>query len=374
MVWKTSLFALGLTAAAAFVPENAAAKDCFILVHGHSSNDYSQDPIPADPAGSNAGGYNYWRTDEGDFIRSVTQNGAANHGVVRWNSSDANHKAYWQSDVLASVLAQILSITAGTGDYYTHAGQCSATDRFVVIAHSQGAQVMTYINANAYAGARFYNKGIVTADGATLSATTLASATTVPLPFDVVMSKISALITIGGAINGTQGMDIVCSGGAVGALAQALIGSGCTPSLQTLAQYNPSSNSGTTMLRPTFHLGGTGSFPMPLTASSALLGGEDDGTVNLASQMNCAGSPTRDLESDLREYSFGVFATFTCSNANKRHSNTFNVGTFDQDHQSERGYKAGNVAHDTGAADALSCGANMDMSRAIPSCMAAGKI
>jgi hypothetical protein len=243
-----------------------------------------------------------------------------------------------------------------------------------VIAHSQGAQVMTYINANAYPGARFYNKGIVTADGTTLTAATLASAPTQPLPLDAAMSKITALLTIGGAINGTQGMDIVCSNGVNAALAQQVVGAGCTPSLQTLAQYNPSTNSGTKMLKPTYHLGGTASFAMPLTASSVLLGGEDDGTVNLASQMNCAGSPTRDLESDLREYAFGVAITFTCSNANKRHSNTFNVATFDQNHESERGVKTGTVAHDSGAADALTCGANLDMSRAIPSCIAAGKI
>lgn len=372
MLSKTCLLTFALSAAATVLPGTAEAKDCFILIHGHTkSGDPSQDPIGADVAGTNASGYNYWRTANGDFISNVTQNGAENHGVIRWNASE-DHKAYWQADVLASVVAQMLSITAGNGDYYTHPGQCSASDRFVVVAHSQGAQVMAYINANAYPGAPFYNKGIVTADGATLTATTLLSATTVPLPFDAAMSKVSSVVTLGGAINGTQGMDIVCSNGPQAPLAKQILGAGCTPSLRTLAQYNPSAYSGTTMLKPTFHFGGTASFAMPLTASSAFLGGEDDGTVNLASQMNCAGSPTRDLESDLREYTFGVLVKFTCNNANKRHANTFNVGTFDQDHESERGVKTGTVAQDTGAASALNCGIGLDMSRAIPSCVSAG--
>ncbi|MFT3927732.1 MAG: hypothetical protein QM778_34715 [Myxococcales bacterium] len=377
MLFKTSLLALGLCAAASALPQSAAAKDCFILVHGHTrAADTTQDPIGVDPNAPNsvAYGYNYWRTTNGDFIQSVTQNGLANHGVIRWNAYDGPHKAYWQADVVASVVAQLISITSGQGDYYSHAGQCSASDRFYVVAHSQGAQVMTYINANAYPGARFYNKGLVTADGATITASTLAGAATTALPLDTAMSKITALITIGGAINGTQGMDIVCTNGASKALAEQVVGAGCTPSLQTLAQYNPSANSGSKMLKPTYHFGGTASFAMPLTASSALLGGEDDGTVNLASQMNCAGSPTRDLESDLREYAFGVAVTFSCNNLNKRHSNTFNVGTFDQDHESERGVKTGTVAQDTGAADALNCGTNLDMSRAIPKCVASGSL
>ncbi len=346
--------AFGL-AASALTPNLAEAADCFILVHGNKA-----DNLYADRAKALA----YWTAD-GDFTQAITggATGAGHYAIVGWNSSTSMAIPFWHPDAAGQVASQIVAIEAGQGDGISHTRQCTAGDNFYVVAHSQGAQVMTYINGNAKATDPNANAVINAID-----VSTTAGAVRSYAPFSSAMSKVTAVITVGGAINGTQGMDNVCNGGLDAALL-AVMGKTCVKSLQTYSQYNPSSFTGSSMYRPMYSLGGHGTTPISL----AVLSGEDDGVVNLASQMNCTGSPSRDLEKDLKEWWFGVAVTFTCNSANKRHANNFNLASVNITHNAEVGAASGTFSHEMNAAGVLNCGNGKNVPNTIAACLSLTK-
>lgn len=347
MSLKLPFLAFALTIPA-FLPSEAQAADCFILVHGNQSGNAATDPSVA---------LNYW-TSDGNFAEAVT-GGTANYGIVSWNSSNSNAIPFWHPDAAGSVANQLVKIEGGQGDGYSHARQCAAGDKFYVVAHSQGAQVMTYINGNAKASDPNSNTVIAAKDLNQVSTAQRSYA-----PFSVAMAPVVSVISVGGAINGTEGMDDVCNGGLDAALLS-LVGKTCVPSLQTYTQYNASSFTGPGLYRPMYSLGGYGTTPISLTT----LTGEDDGVVNLASQMNCAGSPQRDLENDLKEWSYGMWVSFTCNSANKRHTNNFNLASINITHNKEVTAPTGDWTHKMNAAGVLACGDKKNVPATIRACL-----
>ena len=347
-------FCVGLAlASAAVLPQAARAKDCFILVHGHTDVDATE------PGSTKA--FDYWKRD---FIKNLTSNFVANYGVVKWDASDASANAFWEPVASKVVAQQILQIASGLGDSFPgHEHQCESGDRAFVVAHSQGAQVLTYIDGNAYQGAPYYNASIV-AD----TQSQIASATLEAAPFSEAMAKVTAIFSLGGAINGTEGMDEYCQ------LASSSTFSGvfkrCIPSLQTYAQFNPRTYTGSTLLKPMYALGGWSHLDGVMGATSMTLDGQDDGVVNLASQMNCAGSPQRDLEEDLTERGMWNDIKFRCNRYNKRHtSNSFNLASIDLNHEEERDSTGASFPHASNGQDVLTCGGNKDMAGTIASCI-----
>jgi len=387
----TLALAAGL-AIPALAPNVAEAADCFILVHGNKGENLYANPAEA---------VKYWSELNGastptNFINVVTA-GTAHYGIVRWNSTTSTFIPFWHDEAAGEVARQIEKIqlnktvngsgnaTAApgqlVGDGFAHDRQCVVGDKFYVIAHSQGAQVMTYINGNSKSTDPNFNKSHIAFD-ATRDARDLTPvkdakgnivsyklySNTKSAPFSSIMTKVTAVITIGGAINGTEGMDDVCNGG-LDATLLSLVGKTCVPSLQTYARYNPSSFTGPSMLRPTYNLGGYGDTPISYTT----LTGEDDGVVNLASQMNCVGDPTRDLENDLKEWWYGVTVHFTCNGANKRHSNSFNLATINITHNAEVTAAiptfGSSWTHNMKAASVLNCGDGKNVPETIRACL-----
>jgi hypothetical protein len=337
-------FALVLTASA-FAPGRAHAADCFILVHGNRSTDTSLNPSDV---------VNYWP----DFADSVT-GGTANYAYVYWNSKNADAIPFWHPDAAGAVASQLIDITDGDTDGISHARQCASTDTFYIVAHSQGAQVLTYMNGNAYSGAPNLDTVIDAMDLGDIG-----TADEYYAPFSTALGRVTAIFTVGGAINGTEGMDDVCDGGWDSWFA-GLFGATCVPSLQTFTSYNPSSFTGSTLYRPMYAIGGYAN-----GITSPMLTGEDDTIVNLASQMNCAGSATRDLEDDLTERNFWNSILFRCNRYYKRHtSNSFNMASIDIDHDEEREGLGGSWTHTMGAEDVLSCGNGLDVPETIAACM-----
>jgi len=362
MSFKSTILAIGL-AAGALAPSVAEAADCFILVHGYKS---------ADDLSNKTKALQYWTTN-GDFTTAVTS-GTANYAIVGWNSRDF---PFWHPNGAGAVASQINAIQTGLGDAAPsasapHARQCKATDKFYVVAHSQGAQVLTYINGNAKASDPNLNTVVNTTDVNTLiramDPRNAEYALRQSAPFATIMGKVTSVITVGGAINGTEGMDYICNGGLDAAVAAA-VGKTCVKSLQTFTQYNPSSYTGPSMYRPVYALGGYGTTPISLTT----LTGEDDGVVNLASQMNCTGSPFRDLENDFKEWAYGIAVTFTCNSANKRHSNHFNLASVNITHNAEVTNPSGTWTHNMSAAGALNCGNGKNVPNTIAACLSLTK-
>jgi len=348
------------------------ASDCYILIHGHGINgtsmvDDNGQPkqhaldywLEADEAVANVDG-----RQAGDYIEDLRGNG--HYGIVGYDATDGSG-AYWGPALAGTVAQQISQITSGQHDNFVHGNQCNSTDDFYIVAHSQGAQVVTYIAGNTDINDPFQNEVIDTDitqaglnnsdyhcdDGIVdefdtcyyenVQVTNLANAfngaATQTALFDVAMAPITAIFTVSGAINGTEGTDRLCNGTWLDdQLAELLFtGRQCEDvlSLQTLEIYNPSTYTGQSLSVPIYHLGGIGAFPLYLSLSSTKLNGDDDGYVNLASQMNCAGSAKRQLQATLKEYRWGS-TYFTCDNNNKRHFNSYNLLLTDDDHDSSK--------------------------------------
>jgi hypothetical protein len=337
----------------------AFASNCFILVHGNMKTDSSDMSSKANRDAL----WQYWN-QTGSFPDVVTQK-TAHYAMVGWDSKNADGYPYWHSRAAGSVAQQILSITNGGGDIFTgteyaHPRQCQTGDKFYLIAHSQGAQVVTYMNGNAYAGAPNLDTAIDAMD-----LNQLASAPRVSAPFSTALARIAVIFTLGGAINGTEGMDEVCGNVAAAAIVAVFDGKYCETSLQTYDAYNPSSFTGSTLYRPMYAFGGTAT-----TYTSALLTGEDDGTVNLASQMNCAGSAKSDMYSDLTLKDCFYNTTFRCNRYNKRHvSNSFNLASVDIEHTNEALAPSGTFSHNMAAMDVLPCGDTMNAPNTIAACL-----
>jgi len=337
----------------------ALASKCFIMVHGHGVS-------------SSAEAQNYWSNNNfseynGDnFMDDLLQSGD-NYGLTYYNSSDGAGLEYWRNEAAGEIARQIATIKTGSGDGYTHAEsgtQCAANDTFFVIAHSQGGPEMMYIAGNAITGSPSYNTAYNSSSNA------------VTVDFESAMDNVEAIFSMGGSITGTEGADRICNGSWIEYLIGELAFGGCNDSVkwqQTSDSYTVRNQIGSNLAVPYYVLGGWDAFPGIASASSLLLGGDDDGYINLASQMSCSGSATRNLYNDLKTYNhfLGIkygSATYECSDSNKGTPRTYNAFSLEEDHDSERnGGK--NSPSNKSIPNGLDCGSG-NMASRISSCTA----
>lgn len=394
---------LSLLLAGLLSTASAAAENCYILVHGHGVEGHIKQQLDSQgqlrqPA------LDYWSDayfDEyqsGDFIAQLRADGG-HYGVVGYNSTDEGELPYWHDRTAGEIARQMIAIRGGAGDGYQHPDQCTADDTFWVVAHSQGATQMVYIAGNAVPGSPYYNRAYTQMDSntetrsreectsswwggescetitETVNVAGLDEGSAVSVDFDSAISGIAAIITTGGAITGTEGADRVCNGNWFdNAINDAFLGKTCSGVryLQTNDIYAVRNYIGTNLAAPLFTIGGYAAFPGMESASSGMLNGEDDGYINLASQMNCTGSAKRNLYSDLHEYEtfLGVAygsPIFTCDNDHKGTARSYNLASLHTDHDAER--NGGRLAPDyTGVPDGLGCGVGKNSAGRIAAC------
>ncbi|MFC6634582.1 hypothetical protein [Microbulbifer taiwanensis] len=394
---------LSLLLAGLLTTASATAENCYILVHGHGVEGHIKQR-PDNQGRLHQPALDYWSEayfDEyqgGDFIAQLRADGG-HYGVVGYNSTDEAGLPYWHDSTAGEIARQILTIRSGAGDGYQHADQCRADDTFWVVAHSQGATQMVYIAGNAVPGSPYYNRAYSQMDSSTETRTSEACTTSwwggkncetvtetvnvagldegnaVTVDFDGAIDGVAAILTTGGAITGTEGADRVCNGNWFdNAINDAFLGKSCAGVryLQTNDVYAVRNYVGTNLAAPLYTIGGYAAFPGMEGASSAMLNGEDDGYINLASQMNCAGSAKRNLYSDLHEYEtfWGVAygsPIFTCDNDHKGTARSYNLASLHTDHDAQR--NGGLLAPDyTVIADGLGCGAGKNSAGRIAAC------
>jgi hypothetical protein len=343
-----------------------AANNCYIMVHGHGTAGNINTPS-SQPA------LEYWRDSyfsqyQGrDFLASLLGTDD-NYAIVGYDSTDNSGYPYWRDETAGDIARQMVAVKQGQGDGYNHDQaddtQCTADDNFWVISHSQGAQQMIFMAGNASAGSPYYNTAFNAAGSA------------VDVPYKAAFDNVLAIFTLGGAIGGTEGSDRVCNGSWLDSLINAaFLGQNCNPSvewLQTNDSYLARNLIGSNLAAPVYTMGGYKSFPGLQGASAGLLTGEDDGYINLASQMSCAGSPKRNLWDDLNEYKtfFGIAygsPKFKCNNSNKGTPRTYSMASIYTDHDAER--NAGISAPDYANIDGgLTCGNGLNMAGRIAAC------
>ncbi len=345
--------------------QSALAENCYIMVHGHGTNGTIK-------SGSNQPALDYWRSSHfseyngSDFLAYLVGPND-NYGIVGYNSTDEAGYPYWRNETAGEIARQIIAIKQGNGDGYIHdqAGtQCNANDDFWVVSHSQGAQQMTFISGNAISGSPYYNTAF-NANGSAVS-----------VSYSSAMNGILGVFTTGGAISGTEGADRVCNGNWLDSLINAaFLGKDCNDSvkwMQTNEAYLARNLIGTNLAAPMYVMGGYKSFPGVEGASAGFLTGEDDGYINLASQMSCSGSPKRNLWDDLNSYKtfLGIAygsPTYRCNNANKGTPRTYNMASVYTDHDAERN---GGIAYPdyTNIENGISCGNGRNMAARIGIC------
>lgn len=365
-VIKTLIKGLFVSAALLGGASQAAADNCYIMVHGHGTQGNVQ-------SGSNQPALDYWNSynfsqySGSNFINELLGSSNDNYGVVGYDSTDESGHPYWRNETAGEIARQIAAIKQGNGDGYNHPQantQCAANDNFWVVSHSQGAQQMMYIAGNALAGSPNYN-------------TAYAASGSVNVDFDGAISGISGIFTMGGAITGTEGADRLCNGNWLDSLINlAFLGKDCNPSvqwLQTNESYAVRNYIGSNLGAPLYVMGGYKSFPGIQGASAALLSGEDDGYINLASQMSCEGSGKRSIESDLNSYKkfFGISygsPTFRCNNGGKGTPRTYNMASVYTDHDAERNAGISSPSY-TSIENGITCGNGRNMAGRIDSCL-----
>lgn len=342
-----------------------AADNCYIMVHGHGvqGNVKSATNQPALDA---------WRTahfsqyEGSDFLDDLLEAGD-NYAIVGYDSTDEGGYPYWRDETAGEIARQMISIKAGNGDGYVHEHpntQCSANDNFWVVSHSQGAQQMMWISGNAVSGSPYYN-------------TSFNNAGAVSVNYASAMNGILGVFTLGGAITGTEGADRVCNGNWLDSLINAaFLGRDCNDSvkwLQTNDSYAVRNYIGSNLAAPVYTMGGYKGFPGFEGASSGFLEGEDDGYINLASQMSCAGSAKRDVYSDVNTYNtfFGVrygSPTFRCNNSNKGTPRTYSMASVYTDHDAQRNAGIANP-DSTSIENGITCGSRSNMAGRINDCI-----
>ena len=352
--------------ALAFGAAQAMADNCYIMVHGHGTNGTIK-------SGTNQPALDYWSSYNfseyagNSAITELLSGSTDNYGVVGYNSTDQAGYPWWRNETAGEIARQIISIRQGNGDGYNHPEantQCSANDTFWVVSHSQGATEMMYIAGNALPGSPNYNTAYTASSG-------------VSVDFNAAISGIAGIFTLGGAITGTEGADRVCNGNWLDSLINAaFLGQDCNPSvawLQTFDSYAVKSYIGSNLAAPVYVMGGYKGFPGLEGASSALIEGEDDGYINLASQMSCAGSGKRHLESNLNDYNYflGIrygSPTFRCNDSNKGTPRTYNMASVYTDHDAERNAGIKYPSY-TNIEDGITCGNGRSMAGRINSCL-----
>ena len=354
-----------LGSALAFGATQAFAANCFIMVHGHGTDGTIK-------SGSNQPALDYWSSYNfseysGSNLISELTSGNDNYAIVGYNSTDAAGFPWWRDETAGEITRQIISIRQGNGDGFTHPEgntQCSKNDTFWVVAHSQGATQMMYMAGNSIPGSPHYNQSF-TASGPVVA------------DFDTAINGLAGIFTLGGAISGTEGADRVCNGDWFDSLINlAFLGQNCNPSvayLQTYYDYTVKPQIGSNLGAPVYVMGGYKGFPGLEGASSAMLEGEDDGYINLASQMSCAGSGKRHIESDLNDYNYflGIqygSPTFRCNDSNKGTPRTYNMASVYTDHDAERNAGIKYPSY-TNIEDGITCGNGRSMAGRIDSCL-----
>ncbi|USD22105.1 hypothetical protein MJO52_02915 [Microbulbifer variabilis] len=388
---------------AAMVGTSAAvAENCYILVHGHGVEGHTtstaSDGSLVQPA------LDYWSETYFDeyknssFIDQLLISGG-NYGVVGYNSTDEGELPYWHDKTSGEIARQIIQIRSGAGDRFEHENQCSADDTFWIISHSQGAAQMMYIAGNAVEGSPYYNRAYNQYDTDTevqdvkkcsttwwgskscktvseeVQVASLSDTNAVTVDFDSAISGVAAIFTTGGAITGTEGVDRICNGTWYDEVINDLFfGRECAAVryMQTNDIYTVRNYVGTNLGAPVYTIGGYAGFPGAESVSSALLNGEDDGYINLASQMNCSGSGKRSLWSNLKQYDtfMGIAygsATFSCDNDNKGTARSYNLASIYTDHDAQR--NGGILSPDyDGIPDGLNCGVGKNSAGRIAAC------
>lgn len=338
-----------------------AADNCYIMVHGHGTQGTNK-----------AEARDSWRTSHfsqynGSDFMSHLLGPTDNYAIVGYDSTDESGYPYWRDETAGEIARQMVSIKQGNGDGLVHDEantQCSASDDFWVVSHSQGAQQMIFMAGNAVSGAPYYNTSF-TASGSAKS-----------VPYSDAFDGILGIFTMGGAMGGTEGADRVCNGNWLDALINmAFLGKDCNPSvewLQTNDSYLARNYIGSNLAAPVYAMGGYKSFPGIEGASAGFLTGEDDGYINLASQMGCAGSPKRNLWDDLNQYKtfFGIAygsPKFRCNNSNKGTPRTYNMASVYTDHDAERNGGINSPSY-TNIENGMSCGNGKNMAGRVASC------
>ncbi len=344
----------------------AAADNCYIMVHGHGTQGNVKN-------GTNQPALDYWRSAnfsqyQGSSFFSDLLSGGDNYAIVGYDSTDGSGYPYWRNETAGEIARQIISIKQGNGDGYIHpesGTQCSASDDFWVVSHSQGSQQMMFISGNAISGSPYYN-------------TAFTSSGSVSVDYSGAMNGVLGIFTLGGAITGTEGADRVCNGNWLDSLINmAFLGKDCNDSvkwLQTNDSYAVRNYIGSNLAAPVYVMGGYKGFPGFEGGTSAFLNGEDDGYINLASQMSCSGSGKRNLWSDLNTYKtfLGIkygSPTYRCNNSNKGTPRTYNMASVDTDHDAERNAGIGSPGY-TSIQNGLSCGNGKNMAGRIDACTA----
>jgi hypothetical protein len=355
-----------LGSALAFGTAQAMADNCYIMVHGHGTNGTIK-------SGTNQPALDYWSSYNfseyagNSAITELISGSSDNYAVVGYNSTDEAGYPWWRDETAGEIARQIISIRQGNGDGYIHPEantQCAANDTFWVVSHSQGATEMMYIAGNALPGSPNYNTAYTASSG-------------VSVDFNAAISGIAGIFTLGGAITGTEGADRVCNGNWLDSLINAaFLGQDCNQSvawLQTFDSYAVKNYIGSNLAAPVYVMGGYKGFPGFEGASSALIEGEDDGYINLASQMSCAGSGKRHLESDLNDYNYflGIqygSPIFRCNDSNKGTPRTYNMASVYTDHDAERNAGIKYPSY-TNIEDGITCGNGRSMAGRINSCL-----
>ena len=352
--------------ALAFGASHAAADNCYIMVHGHGT-DGSFKSGTNQPALDYWSNYNFSEYAGNSAITELIAGSTDNYAIVGYNSTDEAGYQWWRDEAAGEIARQIIAIRQGNGDGYIHPEantQCAANDTFWVVSHSQGATEMMYIAGNALAGSPNYNTAYTPSGGVSVN-------------FDAAMSGLAGIFTLGGAIGGTEGADRVCNGNWLDSLINfAFLGQDCNASvewLQTFDSYAVKSYIGSNLGAPIYVMGGYKGFPGLEGASSGLITGEDDGYINLASQMSCSGSGKRYVESDLNDYKkiFGISygsPTYRCNDANKGTPRTYNMASVYTDHDAERN-AAIKYPDYTNIEDGITCGNGRSMAGRINSCL-----
>jgi len=369
--FKSLISKCALSASLLFCAGQVFADNCFIMVHGHGVQGNVQSP-------TNQPALDNWRSAEfsayqgSEFFTSLLEPGD-NYGIVGYDSTEQGGYPYWRDETAGEIARQIISIKGGNGDGYvhSHAGtQCAANDMFTVIAHSQGGAEMMYISGNSVAGSPYYNTAYTT------SGSSPSVSTPKTVDFASAMNGILAIVTLGSPLSGTEGADRICDGSIVDGIIASLMGRNCYGDvewLQTHNTYAVKNFVGTNLGAPVYVLGGYKAFPGAASASSGFLTGEDDGFINLASQMSCVGSGKRNLQNDLSEYNtfLGIpygSPIFTCDNANKGTPRTFNAASIHTDHDAER--NGGLITpSNTAIPDGVDCGSRQNMAGRINDCL-----
>jgi hypothetical protein len=271
----------------------ARAQPCLIFVHGKQTDTNTFTSYTA--------ARNYWVNGSHDAVKTATKNFAASYYVVGYNGT----QPWWGAQSAGEVANEIVNATNGGADGGGHA--CARTwaqgGTFWVIAHSMGGPIMDYILGNNDPSDPNFN-----AVG----------------PFDQVASRISIVVTLGGAHRGSQGADAVCGNNNIFCNFIALFIQSCDSATYWL-RSSDDVNVKTYANAPARNVYLTSGYEA-IFGASACLAGEDDGIVQHASSFACNGSATT-----------GYDNSNVCGNASKQESSGFfNLDSGHENHSDER--------------------------------------